>query len=67
MSSYLGAAEEGPRGRKVLQKALLVVAAEEDGREIGRIRLRPVQDASSASLQPVAALMKSAGVMIARV
>jgi hypothetical protein len=31
--------------------ALIIVAAEEDGKCIGRIRLRTIPDASSASLQ----------------
>ena len=50
--SYLGGAEEGVRGRQTEDKALIVVAAEEDGRGIGRIRLRHIQDASSSSLLP---------------
>ena len=48
--SYLGGAEEGVRGRQTQDKALIVVGAEEDGRGIGRIRLRHVPDASSSSL-----------------
>ena len=39
-------------GRHIVGKALVVVAAEEDGRGIGRIRLRHIPDASSASLIP---------------
>jgi transposase-like protein len=50
--SYLGGAEEGVRGRQTEDKALIVVAAEEDGRGIGRIRLRHIRDASSSSLLP---------------
>jgi transposase-like protein len=50
--SYLGGAEEGVRGRQTEDKALIVVAAEEDGRGIGRIRLRHIPDASSSSLLP---------------
>ena len=50
--SYLGAAEEGLRGRQVEDKILIAVAAEEDGRGIGRIRLRHIQNASSANLIP---------------
>jgi len=50
--SYLGGAEEGVRGRQTEDKALIVVAAEEDGRGIGRIRLRHIPDASSLSLLP---------------
>ena len=48
--TYLGALEEGVRGRKKGKKALIVVGAEEDGRGIGRIRMQRIPDASSASL-----------------
>lgn len=48
--SYLGGLEEGLRGRQVETKALIVVAAQEDGNGIGRIRLRHVPDASAESL-----------------
>src|SRR5215831_7192113 len=38
--AYVGAPEEGMRGRKTQTKALVVVAAQEDGLGIGRIRMR---------------------------
>jgi len=50
--TYLGAIEQGVRGRGLGSKALIVVAAEEHGRGIGRIRMRRILDASAASLQP---------------
>jgi transposase-like protein len=50
--SYWGGAEEEVRGRQIEDKALIVVGAEEDGRRIGRIRLRHIQDASAESLMP---------------
>jgi transposase-like protein len=50
--TYLGAKEEGLRGRRKEKKALIVVAAQEDGRRIGRIRMRRIQDASARSLEP---------------
>ncbi|MBA7540454.1 IS1595 family transposase ISPlba5 [subsurface metagenome] len=50
--TYLGAEEKGVRGRKTEKKALIVVAAQEDGKRTGRIRMRRIQDASAASLQP---------------
>lgn len=49
--TYLGGLEEGLRGRKVEQKSLIVVAAEEDGAKIGRIRMRRVESASAVDLQ----------------
>ena len=48
--SFLGGEEQGARGRHLVSKELVVVAAEEDGRGIGRIRLRHIPDASSATL-----------------
>ena len=48
--SFLGGEEPGVLGRQIVGKALVVVAAEEDGRGIGRIRLRHIPDASSATL-----------------
>ncbi len=48
--TYLGSLEEGVRGRKMEKKALIVVAAEEVGRGIGRIRMKRIPDASSQSL-----------------
>ncbi len=49
---YLGALEEGLRGRLIESNALIVVAAQENGRGIGRIRLRQIPDASAESLHP---------------
>jgi transposase-like protein len=48
--SYLGGMEEGLRGRLIESKALVIVAAQEDGRGIGRIRLDLIPDASAESL-----------------
>ena len=49
--SYLGGLEEGLRGRQTETKALIIVAAQEDGLGIGRIRMRQVPDASGESLE----------------
>jgi transposase-like protein len=49
--TFLGGLEEGLIGRQREQKALIVVAAQEDGRGIGRIRMRQIPDASAASLR----------------
>lgn len=48
--TYLGGLEEGVRGRQTESKALIVVVAEEDGKGIGRIRMRRIADASARSL-----------------
>jgi transposase-like protein len=48
--TYLGALETGKQGREHGKKALIVIAVQEDGRKIGRIRMRRVPDASAKSL-----------------
>jgi len=48
--TYVGGEEEGVRGRKTEKKALVVIAAEEDGTRIGRIRMRRVASASKVNL-----------------
>jgi transposase-like protein len=50
--TYYGGPEEGVRGREIEKKTLIVIAAEERGRGIGRIRMRRVKDASAESLVP---------------
>lgn len=50
--AYLGGREKGVTGRQTQAKALIVVAAQEDGPGIGRIRLQRVPDVSADSLLP---------------
>ena len=50
--TYLGGLEEGVRGRQTELKSLIVIAAQEDGPGIGRIRMRGIPDASAESLMP---------------
>src|SRR6266513_3750240 len=50
--TYVGGVEEGTRGRQTERKALVVIAAQEDGPGIGRIRMRRILDASAESLLP---------------
>ena len=50
--TYLGGLEEGVRGRQTERKALIIVAAQEDGPGIGRIRMARIADASAESLIP---------------
>lgn len=50
--AYVGGLEEERQGRKTINKALLAVAAEEDGKGIGRIRIQWTPDASGDSLIP---------------
>lgn len=49
--TYVGGLAEGRRGRGADRKALVVIAAQEDGQGIGRIRMSRVADASAPSLQ----------------
>jgi transposase-like protein len=48
--TYLGGVEEGVHGRQTERKSLIVIAVEEDGRRIGRIRMKRIPDASGSSL-----------------
>lgn len=48
--TYIGGKKAGKRGRGASGKTLVVVAVEDKGRELGRIRLRRVADASAMSL-----------------
>lgn len=48
--TYIGGQEKGVPGRKLVQKALVAIAVELDGRKLGRARLRHVPDGSRKSL-----------------
>ena len=48
--TYVGGAEEGLRGRQTQKKALVAIAAEEDGAGIGRIRMKRIRGASKQQL-----------------
>jgi transposase-like protein len=50
--TFVGGLEEGVRGRHTETKALVVIAAQEDGAGIGRIRMRRISHASAQSLEP---------------
>jgi transposase-like protein len=49
--TYVGGQEEGRVGRRLKRRALVVIAAEEDGRGMGRIRMARVPNATKKSLQ----------------
>lgn len=49
---FIGGEHSGKRGRGAAGKSLVVIAAQEDGKRIGRIRLRRVDDATGQSLEP---------------
>jgi transposase-like protein len=48
--TYWGSEEKGLIGRLIEDKVLIIVAAEEDGKGIGRIRLRRIADLTKASV-----------------
>ncbi len=48
--TYVGGAEPGVGGRQLVDKALVVIAVELDGKKVGRVRLRHISDASGKSL-----------------
>jgi len=48
--TYLGGLEEGVAGRETYKKALVVIAAQADGKRIGRIRMRRIPDAGGEGL-----------------
>jgi transposase-like protein len=50
--AFIGSEEEGVHGRQTETKAMIVVAVEEDGDGIGRIRMGRISDASAGSLIP---------------
>lgn len=49
--SYVGGPKPGKRGRGAAGKALVLIAAQQEGARIGRIRLLPIADASAESLE----------------
>jgi len=50
--AYIGGPRPGKRGRGAEGKCLVLVAVEDKGKALGRIRLRQVADASAKSLTP---------------
>ena len=50
--TYVGGPEVGVAGRETRTKSIVVVAAQEEGNGIGRIRLRRLPDVSASSLLP---------------
>jgi transposase-like protein len=50
--TFIGGPRPGKRGRGAAGKALVLIAAQADGRKIGRIRLARIVNASAASLEP---------------
>lgn len=53
--TFLGAPEPGRHGRRMVDKTMVLVAAEQRAGATGRIRMRRVADGSAASLHPFVA------------
>jgi len=62
--TYIGGEEPGRRGRWIEDKALVVIAAEQDGKGIGRIRMAHIGDASAASLIPFVVASVASGSVV---
>jgi transposase-like protein len=48
--TYWGSEEEGVTGRLTYDKALIIIAAQEDGKRVGRIRMKRIADAKRSTL-----------------
>jgi len=59
--TYVGGQRTGKRGRGAEGKVLVLVAAQKDGKRVGRIRLRRIEDASAESLEAAIAEMIALG------
>lgn len=59
--TFIGGEVAGPRGRGALGKSLVLIAAQIDGRRLGRIRLQRIADASAQTLQGAVAQMVESG------
>jgi len=62
--TFVGAAKPGKRGRGALGKTRVLIAAQKDGRRIGRIRLQCIPDASGGSLEAALKEMVAPGTMV---
>ena len=62
--TYWGSAEKGVVGRLTEEKALIVVAAEEDGAGIGRVRLRGIPDLTKSTLHAFIAQAVEPGITL---
>ena len=49
--TFIGGKKTGKRGRGASGKELVMIAAQKDGKKIGRIRLQRIPDASGNSLE----------------
>jgi transposase-like protein/predicted RNA-binding Zn-ribbon protein involved in translation (DUF1610 family) len=62
--TYIGGEKPGKRGRGAEGKTLVLIAAQEDGRITGRIRLKQIADASAESLEMAVQEMVEPGTVV---
>jgi transposase-like protein len=62
--TFVGGPRPGKRGRGAAGKVLVLVAAQQDGNRVGRIRLRRIADASAKSLEAAVKEMVAPGSVV---
>jgi len=62
--TYIGGEKPGKRGRGAEGKTLVLIAAQEDGKITGRIRLKQIADASAESLEMAVQEMVEPGTLV---
>jgi transposase-like protein len=62
--TFVGGPRPGKRGRGAAGKVLVLVAAQQDGNRVGRIRLRRIADASAESLEAAVQEMVAPGSVV---
>jgi transposase-like protein len=62
--TYIGGEKPGKRGRGAEGKTLVLIAAQEDGKITGRIRLKQIADASAESLEMAVQEMVEPGTVV---
>lgn len=62
--TFIGGERPGKRGRGAAGKTLVVIAVEDQGKHVGRIRLLRVPDASANSLSPAVKAMVEPGSVV---
>lgn len=61
---FIGGPRPGKRGRGAAGKSLVMIAAQADGKKIGRIRMVRIADASAANLLPALAQVVEPGTLV---
>lgn len=62
--TYIGGMKQGKRGRGAEGKTLVLIAAQEDGKITGRVRLQQIEDASAKNLELAIMEMVEPGTLV---